>query len=179
MCKGWFASPTTLATPQESIVHLNSYTASDMPTDTMEQRIAYARTCSGLSYTAIANAIGVHKDYYKIIEKKCDRISVEHLLSICRATSSDPSWIIYGSCPPPCVPLNSPTLGQRIREFRKSRNITCRSFSQTAFNMPRYSSIPKWETDRMIPELRTLMRISVAYGISVVSFILPASSDQS
>ena len=180
MCKGWFASPSTLATPKEEIVHLNSHTASSMPTDTMPQRIAYSRTCAGLSCSAMAAGIGVHKDYYKLIEKKCDRISISHLLSIARITETDPEWLIYGDSLPRLALLSAPTIGQRLRQFRQQNGITGKALAQTAFGVNKMSSLSAWESDRMLPELRTLRLIADAYGISVMSFIpAPPASDPS
>ena len=163
-----------MTTPQESNVrfHLNSVTAASLPTDTMPQRITYARTCAGLSFTSMARVLGVHKDYYKLIEKKCDRIGIDHLLSIARITDTDPEWLIYGDkLLPRIVLLSAPTIGQRLREFRNRDGITCHAFAQTVFGVNKVSSMARWETDRMIPELRTLMRIADAYNISVMSFI--------
>lgn len=172
MCKGWFASPTTLATPQESTVHLNTHSASALPTDTMAHRITYARTCAGMSYASMAAAIGVHRDYYSLIEKrKCDRIGIDHLLAISRATKTDIGWIIYGDTQPPVLPLTAPTVGQRMRQFRQQNGITCKALAQKAFGVQRLTSISAWESDKTRPELRTLRMIADAYGISVVSFI--------
>lgn len=152
-------------------MHLNTFSASTLPTDTMPHRITYARTCAGLNYTDMAAAIGVHKDYYKIIERKCDRIDIAHLLAIARTTNTEPEWLIYGDQIPRLVPLSAPTTGQRLRQFRQQNGITCKALAQTAFGVQRLSSISSWETDRTQPELRTLMRIADAYGISVMSFI--------
>ena len=145
----------------------------------MPQRIAYARTCAGLSCSAMAAGIGVHKDYCKLIEKKCDRISISHLLSIARLTETDPEWLIYGDVILPRIALlSAPTIGQRLRQFRQQNGITCKALAQTAFGTQKLSSISSWESDRMIPELRTLRIIADAYGISVMSFIpVPPASD--
>lgn len=171
MCYGRIAHPTTMATPRKSIVPLATVSASQLPTITMPQRIAYARTRSGMSITAMAAAIGVHKDYYKLIEQRCDRISIPTLCAISSVTGSDLDWLIYGPVAPPHIPLTAPTIGQRLRQFRTQNGITCKALAQTAFGVNKLSSISKWETDRMFPELRTLKLIADAYHISVTSFI--------
>lgn len=171
MCKGSFVSPNTLDTPTETIVPLGTHRASSLPTDTMEQRITYARVKSRLTIQALSAHMSIHKDYYRIIEQKADRIGVDHLMLFCSATGADPSWIIYGNNAPPMLPLSSSTVGKRMREFRTVKQITCKALAQQAFGCQKLSSISKWETDRMSPELRTLMRISSAYGFNVLSFI--------
>lgn len=137
----------------------------------MPQRIAYARARAGLGIVAMAKAIGVHKDYYKLIEQRCDRIGIPTLCAISNVTGTDIDWLVYGSSPPPLYPLSAPTIGQRMRQFRTLNNITCKALAKTAFGVEKLSSIAKWETDRMLPELRTLMLIANAYHISVTSFI--------
>jgi len=167
-----------LATPHENVVPLLNFATSDYPTETMEQRITYARVRSGLTIAAISAAMGIHKDYYILIERKCDRIGPDNLLRFCAVTGVDPSWIVYGNDPPPSIPLTAPTIGQRLRQFRTLHGITCKALSQTAFGVSKQSSLPLWETDRMMPELRTLMRIANAYGISVMSFIPHSKSGE-
>lgn len=137
----------------------------------MEDRIRLARLRSGVSVADLAQRMAIHKDYYHCLERKADRITPCHLVSFCQVTSADPSWIIYGDNPPPTIPLSAPTIGQRIREFRTLNHITAGAFAQQAFGVSKASSLSKWETDRMTPELRTLMRISAAYSFSVMSFI--------
>lgn len=167
------ASPTTLATPHENVVPLNAFSASSHPTDTMEQRIAYARIRSGITITALASAMGIHKDYYILIERKCDRIGPDNLLRFCSITGADPSWIVYGDEQPPMVPLSAPTIGQRIREYRLTNGITCKRFAQDVFHVPKSSSISGWESGRHQPELRTLMMIASTYGFNALSLIPP------
>lgn len=172
MCNGSFASPATLATPRESIVHMGTQIASQHPTDTMMQRITYARTRAGISQSRMAELIGVHRDYYKLIEQKaCERIGLDHLLGICKAASVSPSWLIYGDDSPPMVLLAGDTVGQRLRDFRTQRALSAASIARTAFGVRKLSSFYLWESDRMLPELRTLRIIADAYGINVVSFI--------
>lgn len=172
MCNGSFASPATLATPREQIVHLDTQIASHLPTDTMMQRIVYARTRAGLTQARMAELIGVHRDYYKLIEQRsCDRIGLDHLLGICRAASVSPSWLIYGNDPPPMVSLVGATVGQRMREFRVQRGLSCAAIARHAFGVKKLSSFALWESDRMMPELRTLRIIADAYGVDVASFI--------
>ena len=172
VCYGSFASPATLATPREAVVHMGTQIASSHPTNTMMQRIAYARTRAGISQTRMADLIGVHRDYYKLIEHRtCERIDIDHLLGICKAASVTPSWLIYGDDPPPLVLLNGSTIGQRLRDFRMQRALSAAAIAREAFGVKRVSSFSLWESGRMMPELRTLMIIADAYGIDVVSFI--------
>ena len=172
MCYGSFASPATLATPREKIVHLDTQIASHLPTDTMMQRIVYARTRAGLTQARMAELIGVHRDYYKLIEQRaCDRIGLDHLLGICKAACVDASWLIYGHDAPPMVSLDGATVGQRLHDFRTQRALSAASIARCAFGVNKLSSFGLWERDRMMPELRTLRIIADAYGINVVSFI--------
>ena len=170
-CNGVFNSLSTLATPRNSVVPINKPTASTLPIDTMPQRIAYARILSGHTYVSFAHAIGVHKDYCKLLENHCDRISISHLLSIARITGTDPGWLIYGNHQPPVLTFEGITIGQKLRYFRMACNISGAAIARHAFSVDKLTSLPKWESDRMQPELRTLRIIADAYGFSVMSFI--------
>jgi len=161
----------TLATPHEETIHLNTHCAKDCPTETMEQRIKYARLCSGKSITEIASSMGIHKDYYKLIEVKCERMNPFNLIRFCQITNADISWVIYGEHQPPYIELHGNTIGQRIRYFRKSNGITLCGLSSTVFGVHKSSSICGWESEKYIPEIRTLMRIASAYNISAISFL--------
>lgn len=163
-----------MATPLESIVPITDYATAALPISTMPERIAYARTRAGYSIVRMASAIGVHKDYYKLIERQCDRIGIHTLCAIADATQTDLDWLIYGPAAPEHFPLDAPTLGQRLRQFRTVNGITCKALAQKAFGVNKLSTISFWETDRTKPELRTLKRIADAYSISVVSFIKAA-----
>jgi len=164
-------APITLATPHMETVHLSTYSAADHPINTIEQRVRYARLRAGLSATYSAQAIGVNRDYYNLLEKKCDRINPYTLMKICQMTHTDIGWILYGDQQPPHVPLEGDTIGQRSRNFRKANGLTIVSVSGTVFGVHKVSTFSAWETDRCVPELRTLMRIAAGYGISAVSFI--------
>ena len=150
---------------------MSAFSAADYPTDTLEQRVRYARIRAGLSVTYSAQVIGVNRDYYNLLEKKCDRINPGILVKICQLTHADIGWILYGDHQPPAVHLDGDTIGQRIRYFRKTNGLTIVSVSSTVFDVHKVSTFSAWETDRCIPELRTLMRIAAAYGISAASFI--------
>lgn len=137
----------------------------------MPQRIAYARIRSGHTYVSFSKAIGAHKDYCKLLEDHCDRISVAHLLAISRVTCTDPGWLIYGTSQPPALMFGGNTIGQKLHDFRTTCNITGSSLARRAFGVNKLSSLPKWESGRIVPELRTLRLIADAYGFSVMSFI--------
>lgn len=137
----------------------------------MPQRIAYARIRSGHTYVSFAKAIGAHKDYCKLLEDHCDRISIAHLLSIARVTRTDPGWLIYGDRQPPLLMFDGSTIGQKLRDFRTACNITGAAIARRAFGDNKLTSLSKWESDRMLPELRTLRIIADTYGFSVMSFI--------
>lgn len=157
-------------------IQIYDFSASSYPTDTMEQRIKYARIASGLPVRVISDAMGIHRDYYHFIEKRCNRINPHNLLRFCKTTGADPGWILYGDNQPPIVPLSGDSIGLRIREFRLSKGLTLAGFAQQAFNVPKNSSISAWESGKLIPEIRTLMRIADAFGISAVSFLNTVSS---
>ena len=163
-----------MATPRESIVPITEYATASLPISTMPERIAYARTRAGYGIVRMASAIGVHKAYYSLIERQCDRIGIDTLCAISDVTQTDLDWLIYGPNPPDHFPLDAPTPGQRLRQFRTINGITCKALAQKAFGLNKLSTISSWETDRTKPELRTLKRIADAYSISVVSFIKAA-----
>lgn len=146
-----------------------------MPIDTMEDRMRCARVRSGLACSALAQHIGIHPDAYPLLEKKADRIHPFHLLRFCRAVDVDLSWIIYGSSPPPLVPLSGSTIGERIREYRLSTGLSARQFGYRMLGAKRNTSVSAWESGATIPELRSLMMIANAFGVSVVSFFPPDS----
>lgn len=160
-----------MATPRNSVVPITEQTTVTLPTDTMPQRIAYARIRSGHTYVSFAQSIGAHKDYCKLLEEHCDRISIAHLLAISRVTCTDPGWLIYGTSQPPTLMFEGSTIGQKLRDFRTSCNITGVSLARRAFGVNKLTSLPKWESGRIVPELRTLRLIADAYGFSVMSFI--------
>lgn len=136
----------------------------------------YARILSGLSCSCIARSMGIHPDAYPLLEKKADRIHPYHLLRFCRAVGADPSFILYGSSSPPIVPLDGPTIGHRIRAYRLSTGLSARQFGYRMLGARRTTSISAWESDSAIPELRSLMMISSAFCVNVVSFLPPDCS---
>lgn len=151
------------------------YRVSDLPTATLEQRIRYCRIRAGFSGAEVARLIGVHPDYYHILERKADRIGVGHLQRFCHAVGADLPFILYGSDPPPLHVLTAPTIGARIREFRTSNGMSARQFGYRVLGVKRTTSVNAWESDSAIPELRSLMMIASAFGMSAVSFIPPLS----
>lgn len=155
-------------------MHLGTQIAAQQPTDTMEHRIAYARIRAGLSQAAMAQLIGVHRDYYKIIEKKsCERIDIDHLFAISKTASVSLSWLIYGDDPPPLVSIAGATIGQRLRNFRVSNALSGCDIARRAFGVNKLSSLYLWEKDQMVPELRSLRKIADAFGFNVVSLLQP------
>lgn len=130
-----------------------------------------ARTCAGMSCADVARSIDIHRDSYALLEKKADRISLDHFIRFCRAVRADPSFILYGSSPPPLVSLSGSTIGQRIREYRLSTGLSARQFGYRMLGAKRNTSISAWESGSTVPELRSLMMIGRAFGINVVSFL--------
>lgn len=130
-----------------------------------------ARTYAGMSCADVARSIGIHRDSYALLEKKADRISLDHFERFCRSVCADPSFILYGSSSPPLIPLYGRTIGDRIREYRLSTGLSARQFGYIMLGAKRSTSLSAWESGSTVPELRSLMMISRAFGINVVSFL--------
>lgn len=178
MWEGWFALLPTTETPAEKSRHsLSDFRVSDLPISTMEQRIQYCRIHSGLSCAEISQQMGIHSDYYYLLEQKADRIGPDKLMRFCSATRSEPGFILYGASPPPVVTLTGATIGERIREYRLSTGLSARQFGYRMLGAKRTSSLSAWESGSTIPEMRSLMMIANAFGISAVSFLPECSME--
>lgn len=168
-----FSYPSTNTTPLiQSCQNVSDFRVSDLPTDTLEQRIRYVRVLAGMSCADVSRAIGVHRDSYLLFEKKADRIHPHRFLRLCLATGADPSFVLYGSSPPPLVPLTGDTIGARIREYRMSTGLSARQFGYRVIGAKRTSSVNSWESGFAMPELRGLMMIANAFGINAASFLV-------
>lgn len=132
----------------------------------------HARARAGMSCADVARQIGIHDDSYSLLEKKADRIHPYHFLRFCSAVNADPSFIIYGHTPPPLVHLSGATIGERLREYRLSTGLSARQFGHRVLCAKRNTSLSAWESGSTIPELRSLVMVSNAFGINVVSFLV-------
>lgn len=142
-----------------------------MPLDTLEQRIRYARIKAGLSGVQLAEKMSINKDYYWMIEKKADRISVKHLQEIANATGETISFLAHGPQLPEIRPLAGATIGARIHTLRVEEGLSAREFCRKIGIASSSSIISGWELERYVPELRSLMIVASAFGISVESMI--------
>lgn len=115
-------------------------------------------------------AIGVSRDFIRILESGNFNLSPPLLRTLCNVTFSDPGWILYGDHQPPVVALTG-TIGQRLRALRLDRGITIAQLSQDVFGVPKKSSVSYWENDLNTPLLSSLMTLAEYYGVSAVSFI--------
>lgn len=132
----------------------------------------YARVRAGMSCADVSRQIGIHDDSYSLLEKKADRIHPYHFLRFCFSVNADPSFIIYGHTSPTLVHLSGATIGERLREYRRSTGLSARQFGYRVLGAKRNTSLSAWESGRTIPELRSLMLVSNAFGINVVSFLV-------
>ena len=114
--------------------------------------------------------MGINKDSYWKMEARCHSMSCQHFLSFCRATTCDPSFVLYGPLSPPVVPLVGDTIGARLAFFRASTCLTLRAFNVKCGFAARNSSVSAWENGRYLPQLSSLLAIASAFGINAVSF---------
>ena len=115
--------------------------------------------------------MGINKDSYWKMEARCHSMSCQHFLSFCRATTCDPSFVLYGPLSPPVVPLVGDTIGARLAFFRASTGLTLRAFNVKCGFAARNSSVSAWEKGRYLPQLSSLLAIASAFGINAVSFL--------
>lgn len=167
--KDVFIHPSTAATPLYTATQ--NLLASSLPADTIEQRLKYARLHAGLSGETLASLMGINKDSYWKMEARCHSMSCQHFLSFCRATTCDPSFVLYGPLSPPVVPLVGDTIGARLAFFRASTGLTLRAFNVKCGFAARNSSVSAWENGRYLPQLSSLLTIASAFGINAVSFL--------
>lgn len=137
----------------------------------MEQRMVYCRIRAGISCSDLAKHMGIHRDSYFQFEKRAERIHPQHFLLFCQATGADPSFVLYGSSPPPLVPLSGATIGQRLREYRDQTGLSARQFGYHIIGAKRNTSVSAWESGSTIPEMRSLLMIASAFSINAVSFL--------
>ena len=164
-----FIHPSTAATPLYTATQ--NLLASSLPADTIEQRLKYTRLQAGLSGEALASLMGINKDSYWKMEARCYSMSCQHFLSFCRATTCDPSFVLYGPFSPPMVSLIGDTIGARLAFFRASTGLTLRAFNVKCGFAARNSSVSAWEKGRYLPQLSSLLAIASAFGINAVSFL--------
>lgn len=157
-----------MATPSTYSIH-HRRTLS-LPTATVADRVSYAHTRSGLSFTALA--VPMQQNRETVSQSLSDplRMRSDRFTAFCAATASDPSWILYGDDPPPVVPLQGSTIGQRIRSWRASLGLSTRAFASLC-NLPQSGIVSSWENSRNVPLVASLISLADAAGINAASFL--------
>lgn len=167
-CQCCIANHTTLTTPQTYSTH--SYRAYDLPTATVADRVAFARTRSGLSYTALSALMDQHRDTVAASLAAPLRMRADRFIAFCSACRADPAWILSGDDPPPVLSLSGNTIGERLQAFHAQHGMSTRAMARLC-GVPQSGCISAWESGKYIPLVDSLLKIADAFGISAASFL--------
>lgn len=141
----------------------------NLPTDTIAARLEYARIASGLSYAALANAAGTHRETIHASIRQPLRMRSDRFFAVCRATGADPAWILYADSPPPPAALSGHTIGERLADLRQQLGHGVRHMS-TLCGCGSTTTYSQWANGKSIPTLNSLMRVAHTFGISAACF---------
>lgn len=132
----------------------------------------FCRIRSGLSYTALARAMGFHTDTVHASLRRPEKMRASNFAAFCKATGADPSFLLYGDSPPPTFPLEGSTLPDRLRAFLLSRGLSLRRTASLC-GLPSPSAVSAWTSGRSVPLVRQLLLIASGFGVNAAAFFPP------
>ena len=154
-------TPTTLST--------RARLTRNLPTDTIADRLEYARISAGLSYAALAKSACMHREGIRTSMQQPLRMRSDRFFSVCRIMHADPAWILYGESPSPPASLSGHTIGERLADLRQQLGHGVRHMS-TLCGCGSSTTYSHWSIGKCIPTLDSLMRVAHTFGISAASF---------
>lgn len=141
----------------------------NLPTDTITDRLEYARVSAGLSYAALAKSAGMHREGIRTSMQQPLRMRSDRFFAVCIAMGADPAWILYGDSPPRPAALSGHTIGDRLADLRQQLGHGARHMS-TLCGCGSTTTYSQWEHSKNIPTLGSSMRVAHTFGISAASF---------
>jgi lambda repressor-like predicted transcriptional regulator len=130
------------------------------------------RIRSGLSYAALARAMGFHVDTVHASLRHPEKMRSSSFAAFCKATGADPSFLLYGDSPPPSLPLSGSTLPDRLRTFFHSHGLSLRRAASLC-GLPSSSAVSAWTSGRSVPLVRQLLLIASGFGVNAAAFFPP------
>lgn len=157
-----------MTTPETYSTH--THRTFDLPTSTIAERVAFARTRAGLSYRHLSDAMHQHRESIAASLASPVRMRADRFAAFCFACHVDPAWVLSGDDPPPVLALSGRTIGQRLAHFRTTHSLSARAMARLC-GLPQSGCVSAWETGRNIPQVESLLKIAAAFGVSAASFL--------